>query len=151
MTVRSFSQILVLINLHKIKSQKLTETFFCLNTENEPETYSNVALMLLAYVINISPARKIKGKPAWKPSRAEVCDGYISQADATNKIIEKKENLQRLGRTVQPYVIFVGPNVIEVKVAYVVINDTLYSFNKLVTAVDCAFKIFQSTGACYPE
>lgn len=111
--------------------------------------------MLLAYIINISPARKIKGKPAWKPSRAEVCDGYISQAaseaDVTNKIIEKKENLQRLGRTVQPYVIFVGPNVIEVKVAYVVINDTLYSFNKLVTAVDCAFKIFQSTGACYPE
>lgn len=110
--------------------------------------------MVLPLVINISPTRKQK-KPAWKPSRAEISQGFISQAvseaEVTTTILEKTEKLKKLGRTVQPYVISVGPSAAVIRKAYVVINNTVYTFQKLITAVDCAFKIFQATGAYYPE
>lgn len=123
--------------------------------ENDPETIKNVSLLLLAFIINISPARKRKGKPIIKYSRAEICDAFIkqvaSEAEVTSKIISKREQISKQGCTLQHFVTFVGKSFTEVVAAYVVINDTVYHFNKLITAVDCACKIFHSTGACYPE
>lgn len=110
--------------------------------------------MVLPLVINISPTRKQK-KPMWKPSRAEISQGFVSQAanegEVTTSILEKTEKYKKLGRRVQPYVIFVGSSEVEVRKAYVVINNTLYTFQKLITAIDCAFKVFHATGAYYPE
>ncbi|KAL4710059.1 hypothetical protein ACJJTC_016461 [Scirpophaga incertulas] len=118
------------------------------------ETSTNIALMVLPLVINVSPTRKLK-KSTWKPSRAEISQGFIVQAasegEVTTTILEKTEKFKKHGCTVQPYVIFVGSSPVEIKKSYVVINNTLYTFQKLITAVDCAFKIIQATGAYYPE
>lgn len=74
-----------------------------------------------------------------------------SEAEVTSEIISKRDQISKQGRTLQPFVIYVGKSVTEVLAAYVVINDTVYHFNKLITAVDCVCKIFHATGACYPE
>lgn len=129
--------------------------FIKLFTDADPETSTNVAIILLAFLINISPGKKVKNKPIWKPSRAEVTSGFIAQAaneaEVTTHIISKREKLSKIARTLQPFIIYVGESIVNTKVIYVVINDTLYNFQKLITAVDCAFKIYQATGAYYPE
>lgn len=110
--------------------------------------------MTLPLVINVSTTRKQK-KPTWKPSRAEISQGFVSQAanegEVTTSMLEKTDKYSKLGRTVQPYVISVGSSATDIRKAYVVINNTLYTFQKLITAVDCAFTIFHATGAYYPE
>ncbi|KAL4703710.1 hypothetical protein ACJJTC_015264 [Scirpophaga incertulas] len=131
------------------------QSLIALIDENDPESINNVCLLLLTYIINISPARKKKGKEIIKFSRSEMSCAFINQvaseAHVTSSILERKELLGKQQRSMQPYVIYVGDNCTQIRASYVVINDTVYSFSKLITAVDCAFKIFHSTGACYPE
>ncbi|KAL4721263.1 hypothetical protein ACJJTC_005152 [Scirpophaga incertulas] len=129
---------------------------FALLVIERPQSLSTMfAWLLLTYIINISPARKKKGKEIIKFSRSEMSCAFINQvaseAHVTSSILERKELLGKQQRSMQPYVIYVGDNCTQIRASYVVINDTVYSFSKLITAVDCAFKIFHSTGACYPE
>ncbi|GBP87756.1 hypothetical protein EVAR_28638_1 [Eumeta japonica] len=45
---------------------------------NKEESELNVSLLLLPFIINISPVRR---KDSWKASRSEVRDGFITRAD----------------------------------------------------------------------
>ncbi|KAF9419669.1 hypothetical protein HW555_003947 [Spodoptera exigua] len=134
--------------------KKCILNYINLTEDADNETYTNVALILLAYVIGTCPTRK-RGKQYWKPSRSEIRDGFITQvaseAEVYSVIESRRAKLQRLGRTLQPFIIFVGESLAAVRASYVIINNTCYNFPKLVTAVDAAFKIFHATGACYPE
>ncbi|KAL4720580.1 hypothetical protein ACJJTC_013505 [Scirpophaga incertulas] len=47
--------------------------------ENDPESINNVCLLLLTYIINITPARKKKGKEIIKFSRSEMSCAFIHQ------------------------------------------------------------------------
>lgn len=110
--------------------------------------------MLLAFVIGSTQSRK-RGKHHWKPSRSEIRDGFITQAASSadiGSVVElRRTQMLRLGRTLQPFVLYVGESLDKIQSAYVIINDIYYEFSTLISAVDAAFKIFHATGACYPD
>ncbi|CAH0698530.1 unnamed protein product [Spodoptera exigua] len=58
--------------------KKCILNYINLTEDADNETYTNVALILLAYVIGTCPTRK-RGKQYWKPSRSEIRDGFITQ------------------------------------------------------------------------
>jgi hypothetical protein len=98
---------------------------------------------------------KDKKKSQWRPSKSEVRDGFITQiasdADLTTTVTSRRLKLQRYGRTLQPFVVFVGRTIAEISHCYVVAGDTYYKFDKLLNAVDACFKIIHATGVQYQE
>lgn len=112
-------------------------------------------LLLLPYILSVPPALKKAGKPSWKPARSEIRDAFVTQVSAETEIlpaVEARKNKYRdLGRSFQPLVVIVGPSLQETSRSVVVVDDTWYNFSSALEAVDGAFKIFHSTGACYPE
>ncbi|GBP90401.1 hypothetical protein EVAR_90839_1 [Eumeta japonica] len=65
---------------------------------NKEESELNVSLLLLPFIINISPVRR---KDSWKASRSEVRDGFITHVPTDREILvalaERRENLPRTG------------------------------------------------------
>lgn len=122
--------------------------------DGDSDTLTNAALILLTYLIGPSQSRK-RGKQHWKPSRSEIRDGFITQVASSSdvgSVVElRRAQMQRLGKTLQPFVVYVGESLNQVQSAYVIVNDIYYAFPTLISAVDAAFKIFQATGACYPD
>lgn len=97
---------------------------------------------------------KDKKKGTWKPSKTEIRDGFITQiatsGDLKSTIACRISKLHRFGKSLQPFVVFVG-NVTEITECYVVAGDTYYKLDTLLTAVDVCFKIIHATGAKYQE
>ncbi|KAB0805194.1 hypothetical protein PPYR_02164 [Photinus pyralis] len=124
-------------------------------TDDKLDSKSEIALILLPYILSLQPSRKKSGTLAWKPSRSEVRDGFITHVtcagDVRSTIQERKNKLTRLGRTFQPLIIVVGESIVTYSVCHVIINDTIYQLPTLLKAVDTAFQIFHATGAKYPS
>ncbi|GBP36312.1 hypothetical protein EVAR_22444_1 [Eumeta japonica] len=81
-------------------------------TDDKPDSKSEVALLLLPYILPILPSRKKGNHIHWKPSRSEIRDGFIthvsSSAEVKPTIEQRQIKLSRLGRTFQPIIILVG-------------------------------------------
>ncbi|GBP79845.1 hypothetical protein EVAR_89284_1 [Eumeta japonica] len=78
-------------------------------TDDKPDSKSEVALLLLPYILPILPSRKKGNHIHWKPSRSELRDGFIthvsSSAEVKPTIEQRQIKLSRLGRTFQPIII----------------------------------------------
>ncbi|GBP20639.1 hypothetical protein EVAR_16511_1 [Eumeta japonica] len=78
-------------------------------TDDKPDSKSEVALLLLPYILPILPSRKKGNHIHWKPSRSEIRDGFIthvsSSAEVKPTIEQRQIKLSRLGRTFQPIII----------------------------------------------
>lgn len=111
-----------------------------------------MALILLAFIININPVRKKKS--AWKATRQESRDGYITQvgsvSDIAATLTERRRKLSTYGGTLQPLIVCCGESIQLVDKVFVACEDLLYEFPSLFDAVDGAFKIFHATAAEYP-
>lgn len=126
--------------------------FYFFSDTESPEVKNNGIIMLLPYITSSVPLKE-KKKTLWRPSKSEVRDGFVTQIGSDSEletlVANRKSKLERFGKTLQPFVIFVGPSILQVSHCYVVAGDTYYKINKLLSAVDTCFKIIHATGAQY--
>jgi len=98
--------------------------------------------------------KRKKGIPAWRPSKIESRDGFITHITSNSELIEtitrRKQKYSQLGITLQPLIIIVGPSINEISKYFVLVNDTYYVLNSILTAVDTCFKIFHALNLLYP-
>lgn len=123
--------------------------FFLANVE---DSELNACLLLLAYIINITPVWR---KNSWKASRTEFRDGFITHVASERAVLtsidERRIKLRDLGVTFQPLVIYCGESIKTIQKVFVVCETSLYEFQSLSKGVDTAFKIFHATGSQYPQ
>lgn len=96
---------------------------------------NTLAIVLLPYVIDPPGPNKKKGKRClWKPSRAEQQDGFLCQVDSTvnlSQLIEERRlKLSKLGRTFQPWIVYVGDFLNPEKV-FIVYDDICYEVGSI--------------------
>lgn len=110
--------------------------------------------MLIPYLLSTPPASKRPGRPAYKPSRSEIREGFVTlvatDLDIVPTVQARHDRYAELGLTYQPFVVCVGTSILDVRRSCVVVNDTFYNLNGGIEGVDAAFKIFCVTGTSYP-
>lgn len=94
-------------------------------------------------------------KEHYKSSISECKNSLIIHAkihgDISHIQDEKVKRAQRLGLTVQPYIIVVGCTISEINGFYVCIDKTLYQVSTVLEAIDICFKIFHVFNVNYPS
>ncbi|CAH0560575.1 unnamed protein product [Brassicogethes aeneus] len=113
-------------------------------------------LLLLFPLICPHPGNVIKQVNKKKFSKAS----YEEIRSTFAKFIPEEKDLQETlcllrnraltsGETIQPFIIYTGSQ-LNVKSAWVIVDQIFYKFNSLCEAVDCTLKIFFALDACYP-
>ena len=116
---------------------------------------SVIAVCLLPFIMNNTPSKKKtrKGK-MYKFSREEKRDSFTTLVHSDDEIgttiIRRTEKYFKIG-SLQPYIIAVGADWLNIEKAIVVVDNTQYKLGGLIEAVDVLFKIFHATNTCYPE
>ncbi|CAI6355180.1 unnamed protein product [Macrosiphum euphorbiae] len=81
-------------------------------------------------------------------------DGFIthikSHTELQDTVSRRKEKYSKLGVTLQPLIIIVGPNCNEISQYFILVDDTYYVLNSILTAVDCCFIIIHALNLQYP-
>lgn len=130
------------------------EIIFLFSEVESADVSNIVALLLLPYITSSVPLKE-KRKSLWKPSKSEVRDGFITQiaSDADLKVVldTRRTKLKKIGKTLQPFVVFVGTKITQIAHCYVVAGEICYKVDKLLEAVDVCFKIIHATGARYQD
>lgn len=128
---------------------------FVLVVDSTSEEKSVAAIYLLPQLLAIPPSKSKKSEKYWKPARPEIQEGFVTHVHANSQIQEvvdlRKRKFASLGRSIQPFVIAVGRDILNLEEAYVIIDEVFYKFDSLLKAIDGCFKTFQATGAQYPE
>ncbi|KYN22124.1 hypothetical protein ALC57_05488 [Trachymyrmex cornetzi] len=116
-------------------------------------TEDNKAVKILHLLPHFVPPKRSLGKKKFRPSIAIAQESMIKHvntpADVTRVRLETKTFVATLKLTVQPYIITVGPND-TVKEIYVCIDETLYTVNSVIKALDICFKAFHVFQLNYP-
>ncbi|XP_055919725.1 uncharacterized protein LOC129951543 [Eupeodes corollae] len=127
-----------------------------ISLENLTENTSNIGAFLLIPTLLMVSTIRLRGvnKKVWRPSKSEVRESFIthvySDAEVDQSISLRREKLQELGLTLQPYILIVGTSLDKIKSYFVVINEIKYVFNSIIEAVDICFKIIFMINAEYP-
>ncbi|CAI6372051.1 unnamed protein product [Macrosiphum euphorbiae] len=81
-------------------------------------------------------------------------DGFIlhlrSHAELQESITKRKQKYEQLAFTLQPLIIIIGPTISDIAQYFVLVDDTYYLVNSIITAVACCFKIIHALHAEYP-
>ncbi|XP_050055071.1 uncharacterized protein LOC126549573 [Aphis gossypii] len=126
-----------------------------LDQAQEDEESSLVAVFLvLPFLFSPVTIKKKKGKGNWRPSKSEMRDGFIlhlrSHAELQESITRRKQKYEQLAFTLQPLIIIIGPTISDIAQYFILVDDTYYLVNSIITAVDCCFKIIHALHAEYP-
>lgn len=104
--------------------------------------------LVLPFLFSPITIKKKKGKGNWRPSKSEIRDGFIlhlrSHAELQESITRRNQKYEQLAFTLQPLIIIIGPKVSDIAQYFVLIDDTYYLVNSIITAVDCCFKIIHA-------
>ena len=97
-----------------------------------------------------------KAKLQWRPSKVKMRDGFIthvlSSAEVQNTIISRRrDKLVGLGQTLQPFVLIVGSSLKEISSYFVIVDNTFYHLNSIISFIDCCFKIIITLNSKYPS
>ena len=110
--------------------------------------------MCLPFLIGVSITKGKRTKTQWRPSKVEMRDGFIthlfSNAEIEETISRRRGKLAGFGKTLQPFIIIVGPSLKEIYTYLVVVDNTFYRLNSITASVDCCFKIIITLNAEYP-
>lgn len=111
------------------------------------------AFLLIAYLLNVNTVRVKTAQKIWRPTKAEVQEGFISRvttcAEIKDTINGRQRKLNELHVSVQPYVLIVGKDLNDVTGYYVIVDDVMYSVSNIMSAVDCCFKVIWALNASY--
>ncbi|KAL0120463.1 hypothetical protein PUN28_008289 [Cardiocondyla obscurior] len=109
--------------------------------------------MLLSYMIP-PKGRVCFSKEHYKASISEYKNSMVAHVKTNGEISslqdEKIKNAQRLNGTVQPYIIVVGPTLLDLNGFYVCIDKVLYQVSTALEAINICFKIFHVFNVQYP-
>ncbi|XP_011859109.1 PREDICTED: uncharacterized protein LOC105556622 [Vollenhovia emeryi] len=116
---------------------------------------SRIFLQLRILPHMIPPKGRIRGsKNQWKPSISECKDSIIVHAvvsaDTINIQERRREVMKKLGLTLQPFIIVVGPTLSEISSFYVCVDKVLYKVPSVLKALEICFKCFHVLNAVYP-
>jgi len=121
--------------------------------END-EASSLAAFLILSFLFSPITTKRKRGKTAWRPSKIEMKDGFIthikSHTELQDTVTRRKEKYAQLGTTLQPLIIIVGPNCNSISQYFVLVDDTFYVLNSILSSVDCCFKIIHALNLQYP-
>lgn len=128
-------------------------SFVVLDDENYEEIESILAFMLLPLLLG-NPTHRSKKTGVWRPSKAEVKDGFITHVlrpmDVQVAIAQRREKYLKYNLTLQPVIVIVGSSYMDIQKYFVVVNDLLFETNSILKTVDTCFKIFYSLHCQYP-
>ncbi|XP_060846086.1 uncharacterized protein LOC132925734 [Rhopalosiphum padi] len=140
-------------NLKDSTLKSILSEYLDLKSEIE-ETLSLAAFLVLPFLFLPITTKRKKGQPACRPSKVEVRDSFIthlrSHSEVKETITRRKEKYARLGITLQPLVIMVGPDINSISQYFVFVDETYYVLNSIVHAVDCCFKVIHALNLQYP-
>lgn len=74
----------------------------------------------------------------------------LSNAEVEETITRRRQKLVVLGQTLQPFIILVG-SLKEISSYLVVVDNTFYRLNSILSSVDCCFKIINTLHAKHPS
>lgn len=84
----------------------------------------------------------------------EMRDGFIthvlSNSQEQETITRRRDKLVGLGQTLQPFILIVCPSLNDISSYFVVLDNTFYRLNSIISSVDCCFKIIIALNAEYP-
>uniref|UniRef100_A0A2S2RA27 SAM domain-containing protein n=1 Tax=Sipha flava TaxID=143950 RepID=A0A2S2RA27_9HEMI len=137
----------------ELTTNELLKEYIQLGTE-ENEEASIAAFLCLPFLIGVSISKGKRTKTQWRPSKVEMRDGFIthlfSNTEVEETISRRREKLAGFGKTLQPFIIIVGPSLKEIYTYLVVVDNTFYRLNSITASVDCCFKIIIILNAEYP-
>lgn len=120
--------------------------------------------MALPFMMTANVVRNVSGINQWKPSKVEAAEGFIVYIKTTTELDQwirgRNEKMKKMGLSVQPYIIIIGPSLKDIHTTYVIISDVKrstsnyirYSAISVMHAVDACFKILLLLNAKYtPE
>ncbi|XP_039302876.1 uncharacterized protein LOC120357141 [Solenopsis invicta] len=138
-----------------LKEDKVTNE---LQSMIETDNLTNDAKVITQFLLLphlIPPKGRIRLKQEhYKSSISECKNSIVLHAKVPGDISRIQDNkikrAERLGLTIQPYIIVVGPNLIEINGFYVCIDKVLYQVSTALKAVDLCFKTFHVFDVNYP-
>lgn len=71
-------------------------------------------------------------------------------ADLEPLLERRRERMSKLRAPLQPYLVFLGPQLWNITASYVAFDRVLYKVDSVLLAVDTCFKIYHSLCAGYP-
>lgn len=74
-----------------------------------------------------------------------------SSQELETTIENRREVMQRVGLSLQPFIIIVGKRLAEITSFYVVIDDVIYKTKSTLAALDLCFKAIYILHASYPR
>ncbi|XP_031345111.1 uncharacterized protein LOC116172107 isoform X2 [Photinus pyralis] len=123
------------------------------NQELNQSSKTAVQLLLLPYLVP-PKGRSRKGKDHWKATTLECQQSLILHAKIPadiDALIEEKINTgKEANATVQPYIIILGPSLLEIDCAYLVLDSVRYRFTDTLRAFEICFKAFHACNLYYP-
>ncbi|XP_044263763.1 uncharacterized protein LOC123010733 [Tribolium madens] len=130
------------IIMAQLKNEKLSEDGKC-------------AVQIAALPVLFPPKGRSRVKNShWKPSILECQESIINHVkisgEIENFITERSHRFKALSRTIQPYMIVVGPTVSEVTESYLIIDAYIYKASTTLQCFDLLFKTFHVLCAEYP-
>lgn len=133
----------------------ISEILAEIDSDSSTTVKNTAVLMLLPFLLKSGSILEIKGKKNYKPSRAEILESFISQVPCATLIestcAERVDKYKKLGRTIQPYVLFVGKSFTCPEKVFAIVDNVKYIQPTIVDAVDLLFQIFHVTHCLYPE
>ncbi|XP_051168151.1 uncharacterized protein LOC127285960 isoform X2 [Leptopilina boulardi] len=139
----------------EIKDKAAKELLETLSSGNISEGERDLKLLMVLPAL-CPPICKIrKAKTVWKPTIEEARASFIlhvkSPDDIDEEIKKMREKLSNFNMSLQPLIIVVGENLSVVNRFYVNIDDTRYSFQSILQALDLCFKSFHVLHTEYPK
>lgn len=114
------------------------------------------ALLLLLLPSLCPPtARVVIGSKTQKPSVTESRDAFICHvtvaAEIEPLVERRRKRMAAMNATLQPFLIFLGPERWNITASYVVCDRILYKLDSVLDALDTCFKIFHAVCLSYPK
>ncbi|XP_061717507.1 uncharacterized protein LOC133525234 isoform X1 [Cydia pomonella] len=126
-----------------------------LSLKDSSEESSNIACMLLIPTLLAVTSIRLKNcqKKVWRPSKAEVREGFITHVkndcDVRSVINARREKFRQWGLTVQPFIIIVGTSLDTIKSYFVIIDEVWYDLPNILSVVSACFKLIWVVNAQY--
>lgn len=102
---------------------------------------------------SVSFSGKRKTSKAWKPTKVEARDAFITHIrnnEIKETIHRRKQKLMDKGFSLQPFCMIVGPSLTEITTFLIVVNDcAVYERTNILAAVDTCFKAIWALNAEY--
>lgn len=112
-------------------------------------------LLLLPFLFPYTCVHK-----TWRPSKIDVLDSFIAkvftETDVNEYIERRRKSLSeiadtsKISKSMQPYVLAVGPTWENISCAHIIVDKVLYTCEDVIEAVELCFKLFHAFHSDYP-